>query len=334
MARYRVGVIGCGGIGVQHATGLVGMDNAELVAGCDLNQDALAAFGERWRDTWDGVALYTDYREMLEREQLDVVTVATPDDRHVNPVVDAANAGVKAIFCEKPLATSLADADRMRAAVEDNGVLFSIDHTRRWIPLWRHMVEDVIGGGQVGETQYVVGTLSGARGSLFRNGTHLIDALCFLAGSDPEWVFAELERGYEDHTEYRGDGGADPSLEPSASGYIHFANGVRGFYTGTSKRTAGPKWRFEVIGSEGRIVVDKEATLTRGGKSETIVAPAAAISGIPAGVRELVEALDEGRETSSPMSAALNVVEVIFGFLESQRLGNVRVDLPVPRGST
>ncbi|MBT5537249.1 hypothetical protein HOK31_29580, partial [Candidatus Poribacteria bacterium] len=123
----------------------------------------------------------------------------------------------------------------------------------------------------------------------------------------------------------------DPSLEPSASGYIHFANGVRGFYTGTSKRSAGPKWHFEVMGSEAQIIVDKEATLIRGGKSEIIVAPEAAMSGIPAGVRDLVEALGEGRETRSPMSAAMNVVEVIFGFLESQRLGNTRVDLPVPR---
>jgi predicted dehydrogenase len=333
MERHRVGVIGCGGIGVQHVNGIVGMDSAELVAGCDLNEDTLAAFGERWADTWPNVTRYTDYREMLEREHLDVITIATPDNRHVDPVVDAANAGVNAIFCEKPLATSLADADRMRAAVEENNVLFSVDHTRRWIPLWRHMVEEVIAGGQVGEVQYVVGTLSGKRGSLFRNGTHLIDGICYLAGSDPDWVFAELERGYEDHTEYRGDGGSDPSLEPSASGYIHFANGVRGFYTGTSKRTAGPKWHFEVMGSEGQIIVDKQATLIRGGKSEVIVAPEAPLSGIPAGVRELVEALDAGGQTSSPMSAAMNVVEVIFGFLESQRLGNVRVDLPVPRES-
>jgi len=334
MPRYRVGVIGCGGIGVQHVNGIVGMDSAELVAGCDLNEETIAAFSERWADTWPNVACYTNYREMLEREHLDILTVATPDNRHVDPVVDAASAGVKAIFCEKPLATSLADADRMRAAVEENSVLFSVDHTRRWVPLWRHMVEDVIGGGQVGEVQYVVGTLSGRRGSLFRNGTHLIDGLCYLAGASPEWVFAELERGYEDHTEYRGDGGSDPSLEPSASGYIHFANGVRGFYTGTSKRTAGPKWHFEVVGSEGQIIVDKEATLIRGGEAEPIVAPKADVSGIPAGVRELVEALDRGCQTSSPMSAAMDVVEVIFGFLESQRLGNVRVDLPVPRLAT
>ncbi len=331
MTQYRVGLIGCGGIGIQHATGLVGLDKARVVAGCDLNSDTLQAFRDHWAGTWDGIAPYSDYRQMLAEQDLDVLTVATPDNYHVDPVVDAAQAGVKAIFCEKPLATSLADARRMQQAVADNGVLFSVDHTRRWLPLWRRLKE-LVQEGAIGDLQYVVGTLSGKRGSLFRNGTHLIDALCYLAGARPEWVFAELEDGYQDHTEYRGDGGADPSLEPSASGYIHFANGVRGFYTGTSKKTAGPKWHFELVGSQGKIVGDKEAVLLRGDQREDIVPPDAPLSGIPAGVRELVEVLDQGGATSSPMGAAMDVVQVIFGFLESQRRGNTRVDLPLDTG--
>ena len=76
----------------------------------------------------------------------------------------------------------------------------------------------------------------------------------------------------------------------------------------------------------------KEALLQRSGEDEKIiVAPETGMSGIPAGVRELIEAMDEGRETKSPMAAAMNVMEVIFGFLESQRRGNVRVDLPLTR---
>ena len=119
-------------------------------------------------------------------------------------------------------------------------------------------------------------------------------------------------------------------MEPSASGYIHFHNGVRGFYTGTSKQTSGPKWHFEIVGSEGRILVGGEARLQRSGEEEQIItAPESDMGGIAAGVRELIEALDEGRETNSPMSAAMNVMEVIFGFLESQRRGNTRVDLPL-----
>ena len=217
MSKYKVAVIGCDGIGGKHAQGVVGLNNAEVVAGCDISQETLKAFKEKWGDQWSNIALYTDYKEMLAREQPDVVTIATPDNRHTELVVDAANAGAKGIFCEKPLATSLADADRMIEACEQNGAILSVDHTRRFTPLWRQMKEKVIGGGEIGELQYIDGRLSGKRGSIFRNGTHLIDAICYLADSEPEWVFAELEKGYEDYTEYRGDGGRTPELEPSAS---------------------------------------------------------------------------------------------------------------------
>lgn len=328
MAQYTAAVVGCGGIGCQHVEGLVGLDNVRLAAGCDLAPQTRAAFKARFEDTWDGIALYADYREMLAAEKPDILTIATPDNVHAGPLLDAVEAGVKAIFCEKPLATSLEDARAMRRAVTERGVLFSVDHTRRWLPLWRR-IRALLDTGAIGQVQYIVGTLSGKRGSLFRNGTHLVDALCYLAGARPQWVFAELEQGYEDHTEYRGNGGGDPALEPSASGYIHFTNGVRAFYTGTSKKTAGPKWHFEIVGSEGRIVGDKEAFLQVGGNSEAIVAPAADLVGIPAGVRELVEALDSGGQTSSPLEAAWDVTQVIFGFIESQRRGNARVDLPL-----
>ncbi|MBD3181273.1 hypothetical protein GF312_03205 [Candidatus Poribacteria bacterium] len=331
MNKYRVGVIGCGGIGTRHASGLVGLENAEFVAACDISEKTLNSFNDRWADTWPNISLYNDYREMLDKENLDVVTVATPDHLHTEPVVDSANSGVKGIFCEKPMATSLEDADRMMQAVEKNKTILSIDHTRRWQPLWRHIKEDLVNGGNIGELKYIVGTLSGRRASIFRNGTHLIDAMIYIAQSEPEWVFAELEEGYEDYVEYKGDGGYDPTLEPSASGYIHFKNGVRGFYTGTSKQTPAPKWRFEVVGSEAYINVSDEPVIYRKGKPEPIIPPVWDVEGIPAGAQELIELIDVGGEPQSPAIDAYNVVQVIFGFFESQQKGNVRVNLPLSR---
>ena len=199
MAKNRVGVIGCRGIGVRHASGLVGLPNAELVAACDILETTLVDFKEQWKDHWSDIALYTDHEEMLAKEDLDIVTVATSDHRHADLVVNAANAGAKGIFCEKPMATNLADADRMLEAVERNGTILSIDHTRRWQPLWRHTKEEIVGAGEIGEVKYIIGTLNGGRAMLFRNGTHLIDAICYYAESDPEWVIAELEAGYEDY---------------------------------------------------------------------------------------------------------------------------------------
>ena len=106
MAKLRVGVIGCSGIGTTHTSGLVGLPNVELAAGCDFVQSTLDAFKAKWQDNWDNISLYTNHQEMLAAENLDVVTVATSDHRHADLVVDAANAGVKGIFCEKPMATN------------------------------------------------------------------------------------------------------------------------------------------------------------------------------------------------------------------------------------
>ena len=241
---YKAGVIGCRGIGVAHATGIVGSDRASLVAACDLDEATLREFEQRWPDA--NLTLYRDHREMLARESLDIVTVATSDHRHTDLVVDAANAGAKGIFCEKPLATSLADADRMIAACDANNTTLSVDHTRRFIPLWRYAKEEIVDQGVIGPVQYVIGTLSGPRAMLFRNGTHTLDAICYYAGEQPQWVVAELEDGYEDYAEYRGDGGHVPATEPGANGYIHFSGGVRGFYIGGSKTTPAPssnsKW--------------------------------------------------------------------------------------------
>jgi predicted dehydrogenase len=72
---------------------------------------------------------------MLEKENLDIVTVATSDHARAALVVDAAEAGVKRIFCEKPLARTVEDADPIVSACERHNVILSIDHTRRWTPI-------------------------------------------------------------------------------------------------------------------------------------------------------------------------------------------------------
>ena len=213
MKTYRVGVIGCGIIGGHHASGLVDLPNAVLTAACDLMPSTLETFKARWTDSWPDIALYTNHQEMLENENLDIVTVATSDHLHADLVVNAADAGVKGIFCEKPLATNLSDADRMIEAVARNKTILSIDHTRRWMPLWRYTKEEVVDKGAIGSVQCVIGYLTGGRAMLFRNGTHIIDMICYFADSEPEWVTAELESGYEDYVEYRGDGGHDPVTE-------------------------------------------------------------------------------------------------------------------------
>ena len=86
------------------------------------------------------------------------------------------------------------------------------------------------------------------------------------------------------------------------------------------------------MGSEGYIAIDKDAVLHKGKTSEVIVVvPEWEVSGIPRGVRELIQAVDTGGEVASPGCAAHTVIEVIFGFFESQKRDNAKVHLPLPR---
>lgn len=331
---YRVGIIGSTGIGQRHAAGIAGIDpQAQVVAVCDLVPAALDGFQSKWAERWPALATYTDHRQMLAEEQLDIVTVATSDHAHAQLVVDAAEAGTKGIFCEKPLATTVTDAARMVAACDQAGCKLSVDHTRRWLPLW-NQAKELIAAGEIGPVQYVVGSVRGPRAMMFRNGTHALDAICWLAGeAQPAWVLADLETGFEDWTEYRGDGGRDPASEPGAYGMIKFTNGVRAFYAGGSKTTPGPKFSTEVVGTTGRLLItgNDEATLFRGEQAEAVTVEPWPVSGIEAGVQDLVRAVEKDRAPTSDGRSGQKVVEILLGFLASQAAGNKPVTIPALR---
>ena len=139
MNTYRAVIIGLTGIGASrphetrgpvfgamppsHASAYHKHAQTEVVGVCDLRQEALDDFSERWGDVWPDMNTYTDFREMLDKEQPDLVSVVTSDHVHADITVAAAEGSARAILCEKPIATTMADADRMIAAAEANNVL-------------------------------------------------------------------------------------------------------------------------------------------------------------------------------------------------------------------
>ena len=145
-------------------------------------------------DVWPDVRCYTDYRELLEREQPDIVSVVTPDHLHADITVEAAHGSARAVLCEKPIATRLADADRMIEVTAREGVLLSVEHTRRWSHEF-HLVRQLIRSGTYGSLHNIVANLYGPRAMLFRNGTHTVDMICFFAEASPAWLTAVLEPG-------------------------------------------------------------------------------------------------------------------------------------------
>ena len=97
-----------------HASAMATIPEIEVVAGCDIFPAARDQFVERWGTVWPGVRVYEDYRELFAKEQVDLVSIVTPDNLH-GAVLDrrARRPARKAIFCDKPLSISLDEADRM-----------------------------------------------------------------------------------------------------------------------------------------------------------------------------------------------------------------------------
>ena len=96
----RAGLIGCGGVAGAHMRAYRQLGGVEVAAAAEIIPDRLQSFGDEW-----GIEdLYLDYEVMLEQETLDIVSVCTPPFAHCAPTIAAAEAGVRGIFCEKPMA--------------------------------------------------------------------------------------------------------------------------------------------------------------------------------------------------------------------------------------
>lgn len=347
--RYKAAIVGLTGIGARraaeaapgplsgpmprsHAGAYHQHDRTDVVAVCDIREETLQAFKKTWADVWPQVRLYTDYREMIDREQPDILSVATSDHAHAEITVAGAEAGAAMIFCEKPISTSLADADRMIEATDRHGALLSVDHTRRWEPKFVQ-AREIIRSGEMGKLCTVVMEQLSPRAMLFRNGTHMIDLICFFAEASPAWLVAELEEGFDHFTEYVGDGGHDPKTDPYASAYIRFGNGVRAFYNAFKTQMPGSQCSLNC--EQGRIEVsDRGLKVIRGASnhqwSATDIAPDSyRCERQLAAVAELIHVHENGGELVSSGREARKTVEIMLGILRSHHAGNVRVDLPL-----
>ena len=188
MAQYRAGIIGCGNIAKVHAAGYRASMEVDLVAGAEIVPERLQSFC----DEWEVSERYADYHEMLVKEKLDIVSICTRNNQHVEPTLAAAEAGVKAVFVEKPMALNLGDADRMIESCDRHGVKLFVDHTMRFEANYRRLKEQ-IDEGIIGDLTMVEVIAIGDLGELTHNATHSFDTLCMFGG-EPCWLFAHLER--------------------------------------------------------------------------------------------------------------------------------------------
>ncbi len=202
MARYRAGAIGRTGRG-NWGHGLdvafVDVPGVEFVAVADDDADGLRDAGART----GAESMYGDYREMLERERLDFVAVCPRwVGCHAEMVIAAAEAGVRGIFCEKPLAATLAEADAMLEACERSGTRLAVAH-RRANP-YEQRTKEMVEEGVIGDLQSLraMGKCDHRSGAedLMVLGTHMMDSMRYVAGSDVVWANGRVTQDGRDVT--------------------------------------------------------------------------------------------------------------------------------------
>ena len=149
--RLRVGLIGAGTIAFSaHLPAIRKLrDTLELVAVADVREDN----AQRAAREFGAAAHYTDYHALLARDDLDFVDICTPEFLHAEQTEAAAAAGLH-VICEKPMCSSVEEADRMIAACESAGVMLFVAHSRRSTGRYRQ-IRAAIERGDIGEVRYV-----------------------------------------------------------------------------------------------------------------------------------------------------------------------------------
>jgi len=302
MTPYRVAVIGTGGISRWHADYFVELDNAEIVAACDLSEERLQRFAAEYSVKF----LYTDHRALLEQEQPDIVCIATWNTYHPPITVDAARAGAKGILCEKPMGRDMQEVRQMVQVCRDLGVCLAIHHQNRFNGFF-NAVRSAVAAGRIGGPLH---TAWRTGGGLLNNGSHGIDLTRYLLG-DPSWELVLGHVGRETNRHERG-----VPIEDFAMGLVRFAGACEMAIEVDLVGEKGDQVHY-LHGSEGTI---------RFGKSEAALLNAStadwqALAEEPqlSPAQELLTWVEGGPEHRNAGHVALVAHEIMMALYESAR---------------
>jgi len=234
---YRVGIIGGGRQGTHAARAYHLHSRTEVAAVADTDQENLELFCERF-----AVPGYTTYEEMLAKEDPDIGAPILPVKANPDAVVACARAGVKGIFCEKPLAGNLVDADRMVEECATRGIPLLAGLVVSSHPNYRKAYR-MASEGEIGDVLRI---------NLYEDnkqlGTHGLNLTRKFANkADVDFVIGYVSNDPEG--EYEEDYGGGERWYGALGGYIRFKNGVECFSSYTGPRHRG----IEVIGTHGMI---------------------------------------------------------------------------------
>ena len=353
MNSYTAALVGCSRMGAfidnekhhtarilspySHAAGYAASDHTKLIACADLRVDVMEQFGEIYNVPKGHQ--YTDFRELIDEEKPDILSVATQPEQRAEIIIYAAEHGIKAIYAEKAMAASMEQVDSIVSACNQNGVVFNLGTNRRWDPGFDAM-KNIIDSGDLGRLESI---LVHSTGQLFNIGSHNFDLAMRMNSDIPgAWVQGRLI----DDDLFRLDGTL--SGDPVGEGTIQFENGVTCYAMNTSHAN-----RYEVVCEKGIITTISDPGVKRTGEVEFQVLirdsndkghnyhyiqktfmdrpfpKSKNVSSTLLLIEDLVHSLDTGEAPRGGTNNARSSTELIFGIIESHKEGGRRVELPL-----
>tara|TARA_Y100001934_G_C12206007_1_gene703603 strand:- start:17 stop:1114 length:1098 start_codon:yes stop_codon:yes gene_type:complete len=338
--NYNFGQVGYRGRGKGLASFVVEAKGAQLVALADLVGENL----EDAKSLYSNINVYSNHLDMIEAENLDVLIIATAPKFRLPIVTDAVQKGVKAIYMEKPIANTLAEADQMISLCKDNGVELSIGHQRRWDPNFVN-IKNAIKNGDLGTITHGVSYWTAGR--IGANGTHFLDMINFVLDDEPIRISGISQFGMNNKADFNESLNEWMEKDPGVSGFIDYSRGTRiwihcfnDVITPHTHMFCGTKGRIDVFEGMGKFDMDilyrasdKDSTDMRDVHIvEPKQFPVVTVDKKPESLayEELIRVFSERKNNSSTGEDGRKALEMIVAFQLSSENGGRSVSLPLP----
>jgi hypothetical protein len=344
----KYALIGCGRIATNHVTAAVN-NNLEIVAVCDIVPEKMEEILAKHNLADDkSIKRYTDYKQMLEENELELVSIATESGKHAAIALDAIDAGVSVII-EKPMAMNIADAEEIIKRADKKNVKVSACHQNRFNVAIQE-VRKAIEGDRFGKLSHASinvrwnrnkgyydqapwrGTWEEDGGCLMNQCIHGIDLLRWMMGDEVVEVYGATRQQFHDYLE----------AEDVGVAVVKFKNGAIGTIEGTTNvYPQNLEETLYLFGENGTVKVGGKSTNTidvwdfkdetaedqknKGLEEETSNVYG---NGHTSLFADVIEAIKEDRAPYVDGVAGRNALEMVLAIYKSQKEG-VPVRLPL-----
>lgn len=332
----RFAIVGCGVIAGTHARSIAELPDAQLVAVCDIRRERAESLAQAYP-----AEVYTDYQELVDREDIDIVNVTTPSGLHAEIGIAAARAG-KHVIVEKPIDVTLQKADALIQACREAGVKLACIFQHRFDPAVEAL-KAALDSGRLGQLNFGgshtkwyraqdyytdsdwhgTWALDGG-GALINQSIHYVDLLQYIMGPVEELHGYSATRMHE-----------RIEVEDLAVAALKFRSGALGLLEGSTSAYPGFCARLDIYGSDGSVILEndqiKDWYLRCGDPCPVEPEPVGFIGGTSSKdiwhhshrrqIQDMIEAVREGREPRVNGEEGRKALEIVLAVYQSARSG-------------